>query len=68
MKIKYALITAILAVLTSAITFGQTFRGGISGIVTDQTGAIVPGAELKAANEATGLNYTTTSSSAGRCS
>ncbi len=43
----------------------QTFRGGISGIVTDQSGAIVAGAQVKANNEETGLNYTTTSSSAG---
>jgi hypothetical protein len=43
----------------------QTFRGGISGIVTDQSGALVAGAEVKAINDATSLNYSTTTSSAG---
>jgi len=43
----------------------QTFRGGINGRVTDQTGAVVPSAEVKATNEATGLSYSTTSSTAG---
>src|SRR5947199_2124795 len=43
----------------------QTFRGGINGIVTDQTGAILPGADVKATNEATGLSYSTISSTAG---
>jgi hypothetical protein len=36
--------------------------------VTDQSGAIVAGAQVKANNEATGLNYTATSSSAGEFS
>src|SRR2546426_129597 len=43
----------------------QTFRGGINGSVTDQTGAVVPSAEVKATNDATGLSYSTTSSTAG---
>jgi hypothetical protein len=43
----------------------QTFRGGIHGVVTDPTGAVVASAEVKATNDATGLSYTTTSSSAG---
>ena len=57
---------AIFALLNiTAAGSAQTFRGGISGIVTDQSGAIVAGAQVKANNEETGLNYTTTSSSAG---
>src|SRR5216683_1900755 len=51
-------------VIASAGT-AQTFRGGINGIVTDQTGAVVPGADVKATNDATGLSYSTTSSTAG---
>jgi hypothetical protein len=46
----------------------QTFRGGINGVVTDQSGATVPGAEIRATNEATGLSYTTASSNAGEFS
>ncbi len=44
---------------------GQTFRGGISGIVLDPTGATVQSVEVKATNDETGLSYTTSSSSAG---
>ena len=52
-----------LAIATAAAA--QTFRGGINGIVADQTGAILPGADVKATNDATGLSYSTTSSTAG---
>ena len=59
-------LASVLVFLTIATTgAAQTFRGGINGIVTDQTGAVVPGADVKATNEATGLSYSTTSSTAG---
>lgn len=45
--------------------YPQTFRGGINGVVTDQSGAFVPGSEVKATNEATSLAYSTISSNAG---
>src|SRR5579863_8407708 len=62
---RLALLVGFLAVMIAAIGSAQTFRGGISGIVTDQTGAIVPEAEVKATNGATGLMYSTLSSTAG---
>jgi hypothetical protein len=43
----------------------QTFRGGISGTVTDQSGAVVPGAQVAAVESATNTTYKTVSSSAG---
>jgi hypothetical protein len=43
----------------------QIFRGGISGSVADITGAIVAEAVVRATNSATGLLYSTVSSSAG---
>jgi len=46
----------------------QTFRGGINGVLTDQSGATVPGAEIRATNDATGLSYSTASSNAGEFS
>src|ERR1039457_6913547 len=45
--------------------FGQTFRGGISGTVTDQSGAVVPAAQVTAVETATNTSYKTISSSAG---
>src|SRR5437762_4808826 len=59
----FATVLFILA-MTNAAT-AQTFRGGINGNVTDQTGAVLPGADVKATNDATGLSYSTTTSSAG---
>jgi len=43
----------------------QTFRGGISGVVTDPSGAAIPGATVEATNDATGVVHDTVSSSAG---
>jgi Carboxypeptidase regulatory-like domain len=48
-----------------AASFGQTFRGGINGTVTDPTGAVVAGAAVEAADTATGIIHKTISSSAG---
>jgi hypothetical protein len=46
----------------------QTFRGGINGAVTDQSGAVVPGAAVQAEDTATGVTHKTLSSSAGEFS
>ena len=51
--------------LSLAVAHGQTFRGGISGIVTDQSGATIPGASVQATDVATGVSHDTISSSAG---
>jgi len=55
---------AVLVALPAAV-FGQTFRGGISGTVTDQSGAVVPGAQITAVESATNTTSKTVSSSAG---
>jgi hypothetical protein len=59
-----------LAVLIAlpATSFGQTFRGGINGTVTDQSGAVVPGASVEATETATNTSHKTISSSAGEFS
>jgi outer membrane receptor protein involved in Fe transport len=43
----------------------QTFRGGISGVVTDQSGAAIPNATVVATEDGTGTKHETISSSAG---
>ena len=61
-----ALLLAIAAVFALPGTaFGQTFRGGISGTVVDQSGAVVPGAQITLAEAATDTSYKAVSSTAG---
>src|SRR5580704_17363345 len=51
-----------------SVGFAQNFRGGMNGIITDQTGAIVAGCQVTATNEETSLVYPTTASTAGEFS
>ncbi len=48
--------------------WAQNFRGGISGSVTDSTGALVPGAQVVAVATSTNTTYRTITSSAGEFS
>jgi Carboxypeptidase regulatory-like domain len=59
-----AIIITLLAFWVSA-SLAQTFRGGISGLVTDPSGAAIVGATVRAVNDATGQVHQTVSSSAG---
>src|SRR5579863_3142152 len=54
----------LLIAITSAAC-GQAGRGSISGLVTDATGAIVPGTKVVAQSQATGLKLSTVSTAAG---
>jgi hypothetical protein len=57
------LFSFILCVSFSA--FGQAGRGGISGTVTDPSGAAVPGAQVVLLDQATGVTRHTTANSTG---
>ena len=50
-------VAAVIAI--PANSFAQTFRGGINGTVTDQSGAVVPGATVEAIDTATGVSHKT---------
>ena len=54
-----------LSTMVVAMGVAQNFRGGIKGVITDESGAVLGSAVVKAANEATGLGYATLSSSGG---
>jgi len=58
----------VILVLFSVAGYCQTFRGGIAGTVTDPSGAVIPGAVVKATNTGTTLSNQTLSSSAGEFS
>ncbi len=62
----FAAIALIFAVFFAfAAANAQTFRGGINGTITDQSGAVVAGATVEAVDSATGVSHKTISSSAG---
>jgi hypothetical protein len=46
----------------------QTFRGAINGTVTDPSGAVVPEAQVRAIDTATGIEHTTVTTSDGQFS
>ena len=52
---KNIAVVSLLALLASASLIAQTFRGGISGTVTDPSGAAVAGAAVKLVSPDTGL-------------
>src|SRR3954453_10095840 len=60
--IRHALIAMALSVMTSGIAAAQT----ISGVVSDPTGAVLPGVTVEAANAATRQVRTVTTDEAGR--
>jgi carboxypeptidase family protein len=55
---------ALLVVIASAAD-AQTFRGSITGRVSDSTGAVLPGVTVTATNNATGVSRTTATSGTG---
>ncbi|HWA95735.1 MAG TPA: TonB-dependent receptor [Terracidiphilus sp.] len=56
-------IFCVLTAVTPAVA--QTFRGGINGTITDESGAVIPSAAVEALETATGVSHKTISSSAG---
>jgi hypothetical protein len=54
-----------LALLVSATVFAQGERGALNGIVTDQNGAVVAGAEVTATNVETNIETKATTTDAG---
>ena len=65
-SVSTALLLAFAALILAPVgVLAQTFRGGINGTVTDQSGAVVAGAAVDATDTATGVSHKTVSSSAG---
>src|SRR5271168_3509203 len=61
-------LSAIVIALFVCAGHAQTFRGAISGTVTDPSGAVIPNAQVKATETATGLEYNTVTTSDGEFS
>ncbi len=63
LRVAPGLVLSLLALCLPAVA--QTFRGGIQGLVTDSTGAAVPGATVTATGSATGLAREAVTDAAG---
>ena len=59
------LLTSLVLLLCPALVSAQTGAASLTGIITDQTGAVVPGATVTATNQATNVDYTAVSNEAG---
>jgi hypothetical protein len=68
MRVLAFLVPLTLFVFFSSRLQAQTFRGGINGVVTDPSGATVPGAKVTATDTATSVVRETVSSGAGEFS
>jgi hypothetical protein len=55
----------VVLVVVGAAGYAQTFRGAINGTVTDPSGAMVSGADVKASEIATGVVHSTLTTSGG---
>ena len=64
-NVRFAISTLLCLVLAPAVGFSQAANGRITGIVTDTTGAVLPGASVNVTNAATGLAFSTISTETG---
>ncbi len=62
---KPILVTTLFLLLSSFVFAQTTATGTLEGTVTDASGAIVPGAQVKVSNAANGQNFETTSNERG---
>ena len=65
MRTEWSLQLVAYLVVAASLAFGQVGSGTITGTITDQTGAVVPGATVEAKNTATGVGFSAASASAG---
>ena len=64
----FSLLALLLSLFFTTFAGAQNFRGGINGVVTDQGGAAIAGAQVEITEDATGVTHTSVSSSAGEYS
>ena len=61
---RFAIVFLALSMAVGAC-FGQAGRGGVSGLVTDQSAGVIPGAKLELTNLATGVRQESATTAAG---
>lgn len=62
---RHRLGTIVILLLSALALEAQTFRGAINGTVTDPSGAVVAGANIRATNTATAVTVSSTTTSDG---
>src|ERR1700677_4220894 len=62
---SFPLLALLLSLVLTPFAGAQNFRGGINGVVTDQAGASIPGAQVSITNDGTGVVQSAVASSAG---
>ncbi len=65
-KLSVGVLVCFFANLAATISFGQTYQGGIRGLVTDPQGAVIPNARASLVNEATKVERVSATNSAGQ--
>src|SRR3954469_25404263 len=63
--VKRMLGVSLCIVMLGTVGFAQTNTGRITGLVTDATGAVIPGVEVTVRNPATGLSRNTLTNESG---
>src|SRR2546423_385929 len=64
---RFFLLVAVLLSLSVAVSVNaQTFRGAINGTVTDPSGGVVPNAQVRATEVATGIDHVSRTTSEGQ--
>jgi len=64
-QVKFSCLLLLLLVAGSASSFAQTQSGEMAGTITDTTGAVIPGAQVVAVDQATSVKTQTVSTSSG---
>ncbi|UWZ85843.1 TonB-dependent receptor [Occallatibacter riparius] len=65
LRIWHCCAVFLLALLLGTGLQAQTVHGALAGVVTDSTGAVIPGASVQIKNNDTGTSYSATTTSAG---
>lgn len=68
LRMKSIVVAMVMAIFTATLSYAQTVTGAISGQVTDESGAVVAGAQVVAHNIATGVDTNATANATGNYS